>query len=166
MADQPRYDPLQESAFFTDGLSARPLPDGVIARDFTEPNEALDFGEVDGEWVERIPMPVTMDLLRRGQERYNIFCVPCHDFTGGGRGMAFLRGFRTPPRSFHTDEMRAAPAGRFFDAMTNGFGAMSPYSHQLTPSDRWAVVAYIRALQMSQWSSIDEVPPEERQGLQ
>jgi mono/diheme cytochrome c family protein len=166
MADQPRYDPLQESAFYADLLSARPLPDGVIARDFVEKDELLDLGLAGDRPADRIPYPITIELLRRGRERYDIYCTPCHDFIGTGNGMAVQRGFRTRPPSFHTDELRAAPPGRFFEAITNGFGAMPPYAGQVAPQDRWAVIAYIRALQLSQWASPDDIPADVLRELQ
>jgi mono/diheme cytochrome c family protein len=153
MADQPRYDPYDQSTFFPDMLSARPLPTGTISRDFlsagTEP-----------------PSTITLDLVRRGRERYNIYCTPCHGITGRGDGMAARRGFRAPPASFHSDELRAAPPEYFFDVMTNGFGAMPSYSYQVEPQDRWAIAAYIRALQISQWAPADAVPADELRRLE
>jgi mono/diheme cytochrome c family protein len=166
MADQPRYDALQESAFFADGLSARPVPDGTIARDFATKDQLLDLGLVAGEPVTNFPYPITMDLLSRGQERYNIYCTPCHDYLGTGSGMAVQRGFRTKPPSFHSAELLSAPPGRYFDVITNGFGAMPSYANQVQAPDRWAIIAYIRALQLSQSASPQDVPADELRRLQ
>jgi hypothetical protein len=154
MADQPRYDPYDESSFFPDTLSARPLPAGTISRDFA-PTPA-----------DRPPFAITLDVLHRGRERYDIFCSPCHGYTGHGDGIVARRGFRRPPASFHTDELRAAPPEHFFDVITNGFGSMPSYSYQVEPNDRWSIAAYIRALQLSQWSTTAAVPPAELQRLE
>jgi mono/diheme cytochrome c family protein len=166
MADQPRYDPYEESTFFPDRLSARPLPVGTIARDFPLRNELLDRGTINGKAADRFPFPLTMDVLHRGRERFDIYCSPCHGYLGLGDGMAARRGFRRAPASFHTDELRAAPQGHFFDVMTNGFGAMPSYSYQIDSHDRWAIIAYIRALQISQWTPANTVPPDELQKLE
>ena len=166
MADQPRYDTFQKSTFFPDMLSARPLPAGAVARNVGEKQELLDLGVINGKPADRFPFPITLDVLKRGQERYNIYCSPCHDYVGTGNGMAARRGFRRPPASFHTSELREAPPGRFFDVITNGFGEMPPYASSITSRDRWAVIAYIRALQLSQWADVAAVPPDQLQHLQ
>jgi mono/diheme cytochrome c family protein len=166
MADQPRYDPYEESTFFPDLLSARPLPVGTIPRDFPTRNELQDRGTISGKPADRFPFPITMDVLQRGRERFDIYCSPCHGFIGVGDGMVARRGFRRPPASFHTDELRAALPGLFFDVITNGFGAMPSYAYQIDVRDRWAIIAYIRALQMSQWAPADVVPPDELQKLE
>lgn len=166
MATQPRYDPLEASDFFPDRSSARPLPAGTISRDYVEKDEFGDTGMIGGKPADRFPFPITSDLLLRGQQRYNIYCSPCHDYVGTGNGMAARRGFRRNPASFHTDEMRMSPPGHFFDVMTNGFGSMPPYANQIAARDRWAVTAYIRALQLSQWATIDRVPEDERRRLE
>jgi hypothetical protein len=155
MADQPRYKPYQESGFFTDGTSARPLPEGVIPQGFerSKPSEAF-------------PFPVTMDVLKRGEERYNIFCTPCHDHLGTGRGMAARRGFREFPPSFHTDKMRSQQPGYFFGVITNGSGVMPSYAYQIPARDRWAIIAYIRALQLSFNARASDVPPDELSKLE
>lgn len=150
MADQPRYDTYQQSAFFRDSLSARPLPEGVIPR-------AVEESE---------PPAVTMELLVEGQTRFEIYCAPCHGFTGNGDGIVAIRGLRRPPASFHSDRLRSADAAHFYDVITNGFGAMPPYAYQVPPRDRWAIAAYIRALQLSQWTEVGEVPAEERRRLE
>jgi len=114
--------------------------------------------------VDNFPSPITREILLRGQERYNIFCSPCHDRVGNGQGMIVQRGFRRPP-SFHIDRLREAPVGYFFDVITNGFGAMYDYGDRVPPPDRWAIIAYIRALQLSQHATLADVPLEERQQL-
>ena len=166
MADQPRYEPLEESAFFADHRSARPLPIGVVARGFLDEDEHLYAGRVNGQLATTFPFEITADVLARGRERYNIFCTPCHDHVGTGNGMAVRRGFRRGPPSFHTDRLREAPPGHFYDVITNGFGAMNDYAAQIKPRDRWAIVAYIRALQFSQNASIQDLPPQDRQELE
>jgi cytochrome c5 len=151
MADQPRYDVLESSRFFSNGSSARPLPDGVVASSYVSEEQ-----------------PQTRDraFLLRGQERYNIYCSPCHDYVGTGRGMAAVRGFQRMPPSLHGEELRSAPDKYLFDVMTNGFGAMPPYANQIPVRDRWASTAYIRALQLSQSATISDVAPNERPRLE
>jgi mono/diheme cytochrome c family protein len=166
MANQPRYDTLAKSTFFPDLSSARPLPPGTVARSVSDKQDLLDSGVINGQPADRFPFPITMDVLSRGQNRYNIYCAPCHDYVGTGNGMAARRGFRRPPASFQTSELRAAPPGRFFDVISNGFGEMPSYATDLSSRDRWAVIAYIRALQLSQWAEVSAVPPEEIQRLQ
>ncbi len=166
MADQPRYDPFEKSTFFPDMLSARPLAVGAVPHDFVEQDEFFDLGLINGQPADRLPFAITLDVLHRGKERYEIYCTPCHDYVGTGHGMAALRGFRKPPPSFHSEELRAAPPGHFFDVMTNGFGAMPSYAYQIEARDRWDIVAYIRALQLSQWETVNDVPADERQKLE
>ena len=166
MADQPRFDPLQKSTFFADMLSARPLPAGTVPRSANEPDELLDRGLINGQPADRFPFPLTTDVLSRGRQRYDIYCSPCHDYVGTGNGMAARRGFRRQPASFHTEELRKAPPGRFFDVITNGFGEMPSYSTVISPRDRWAIIAYVRALQLSQWATVDDIPQEELRRLQ
>ncbi|HTS03501.1 MAG TPA: cytochrome c [Thermoanaerobaculia bacterium] len=150
MHRQARTRPLRESRFFADGGSARPLPEGVVARGFLRADAVLDKGlGPDGKFVLDLPVPLTRELLRRGRERFDIFCSPCHGRTGNGEGMIVQRGFKNPS-SFHVDRLRNERAGYFFDAMTNGFGQMSSYASQVPPEDRWAIVAWIRTLQASQ----------------
>jgi cytochrome c553 len=162
MHDAPRYDPLEASAFSSfDGQSARPLVANTVARGQLHEDRHLYEGIVDGKPAETFPMPVTAEVMRRGQERFNIFCSPCHGRTGEGNGMIVQRGFRQPP-SYHEDRLRNAPVGYFFDVMTHGFGAMQDYSAQVPVADRWAIAAYIRALQLSQRASIDDVPADLR----
>ncbi len=164
MAEQPRYDPLEASTFFADGQSARPLPPGTVARGYLREDTELYTGKSGKDFTNTFPFPVTRTVLERGQERYNIFCSPCHDRTGSGNGMIVRRGY-TPPPSFHQDRLREAPVGYFFDVITNGFGAMPDYAAQIPPRDRWAIVAYIRALQLSQHATLEDVPAEERAKL-
>jgi len=131
----------------------------------TGPEELLYTGKVNGALAEAFPFPVTREILDRGRERFDIYCTPCHGLSGDGDGMIVQRGFRRPP-SLHIDRLRAAPAGHFFDVITNGFGVMYPYDYRVAPRDRWAIVAYIRALQLSRQASISEVPAAERRRLQ
>jgi mono/diheme cytochrome c family protein len=164
MADQPRYEPLGRSTFFGDDRAARPLVEGTVARGQLRSDEPLYTGRERGKLVDTFPFPVTRAVLARGQQRFNIFCSPCHDRVGTGQGMVVRRGYRAPP-SFHMDRLREAPAGYFFEAMTNGFGVMSDYAQQIQPEDRWAIVAYIRALQLSQHATLADVPEDQRQQL-
>lgn len=161
MHDAPRYGPLQESAFFSDGRSARTLVANTVARGQLREDEHLYTGRVNGELATEFPMPVTAEVMARGQERFNVFCSPCHGRTGEGNGMIVQRGFRQPP-SYHEDRLIEAPPGHFFDVMTNGFGAMQDYASQVPVADRWAIAAYIRALQYSRRATMDDVPPERR----
>ena len=165
MHHQAKIKPFRESTFFADGTSARPLPEGTVARGFLRADAALWRGQgPDGKFVEQIPVPLTRALLLRGQERFNIFCSPCHGRTGEGQGMVVQRGFKRP-NSFHVDRLRAERAGYFFDVMTNGFGQMSSYAVQVTPEDRWAIVAWIRTLQASQHMPEDFLRKEDREAL-
>ncbi|MFN8005614.1 MAG: cytochrome c [Terriglobia bacterium] len=165
MHDQPKYKPLAPSSFFSDGRSARPLVPGTVARGFLHDQPDLYQGKVDGKLVDKIPYPVTIEFLKRGQERYNIFCSPCHDRVGNGQGMVVRRGFRAPP-SYHMDRLRQAPVGYFFDVITNGFGAMQDYAVQVPVPDRWAIAAYIRALQFSQHAALNELSETDRRKLE
>jgi hypothetical protein len=166
MADQPRYEPLEASSFFPDNRSARPLPAGVIARGFLREDDHFYTGRVNGQPATTFPFPITTAIIVRGRERYDIFCAPCHDRMGAGAGMAVRRGFRRPPPSFHIDRLRQAPAGHFYDVIANGFGAMNDYAGQITADDRWAIVAYVRVLQLSQNAGVRELPPQDRQELE
>ena len=157
MHNQPKYKPLRESAFFRDRSSARPIVEGTIARGTLQGDEAFLTGKVGTAVITELPLAIDEHLLDRGEERYNIYCAPCHDRTGTGRGMVVQRGYRQPP-SFHEDRLRAQAAGHFFDVMTNGFGAMPDYRTVISPRDRWAIVAYIRALQLSQHASAADIP--------
>lgn len=165
MHDQPRYEALEQSAFFGDARASRPQIAGTVARGQLRTDTHLYEGKVRGELVDSFPFPVTREVLERGRERFDIHCSPCHDRAGGGRGMIVLRGFRTPP-SFHEDRLREAPVGHFFDVMTNGFGAMASYAHRVDVRDRWAIAAYLRALQYSQRAAVNDVPAAKRAELQ
>jgi mono/diheme cytochrome c family protein len=164
MHDAPRYEPLEASTFFADGRASRTLVANTVPRGQLKEDRHLYEGIVDGKPAETFPMPITAAVMARGQERYNVFCSPCHGRTGEGNGMIVQRGFRKPP-SYHEDRLRNAPVGYFFDVMTHGFGAMQDYSAQLPVADRWAIAAYIRALQFSQRASVDEVPADRRADL-
>jgi hypothetical protein len=166
MADQPRYEALEASAFFADHRSARPLPEGVVARGFLNEDDHLYRGRVNDQLATTFPFEITADVLARGRERYNIFCTPCHDRAGSGNGMAVRRGFRSPPPTFHMDRLRDAPVGHFYDVITNGFGAMNDYAVQIEVRDRWAIVAYVRVLQLSENVNVQELPPRDRQELE
>jgi mono/diheme cytochrome c family protein len=163
---QPRYNPYDPTDFFGDGQSARLPVAGTFPRGEMTlgPQELLYTGKVNGQASEAFPFPVTQEIVERGRERFDVFCSPCHGFAGDGDGMIAQRGFRRPP-SLHEDRMRAAPVGHYFDVITNGFGVMYPYGYRVTPRDRWAIIAYIRALQLSRQASIDDVPEAERQKL-
>jgi mono/diheme cytochrome c family protein len=164
MAENPRYDPLEPSSFFADGSSARPLPADTVARGHLRDDPALFTGKAGGADLDQFPFPVTREVLERGRQRFNIYCAPCHGEAGYGDGMVVQRGYSRPP-SFHTDRLRQAPDGHFFDVVTNGFGAMPSYAAQVPVRDRWAIVAYIRALQLSQNAKLNDVPPDARQQL-
>jgi hypothetical protein len=162
---QPKYLPYEPSSFFDDGRSERQPVDGTVARGELRIDDHLYKGKVDGKLVDQFPFPITANDIFRGQQRYNIYCSPCHDYTGGGRGMIVQRGFPPPP-SFHIDRLRQAPAGHFFDVMTNGYGVMYSYAARVSPDDRWRIIAYIRALQLSEHAATADVPDNDRQKLE
>jgi hypothetical protein len=159
MANQPRVNPLAPSQFFDDGRSERPLIDNTVARGSIE-NDSL-FVPKDSN---AFPLALTKELLQRGQERYAIFCTPCHGLQGDGQGMIAMRGMKHPP-SYHEDRVRAEPNGYYYDVVTNGFGAMYGYSAQIPPRDRWAIIAYVRALQLSRNAPVGGLPAELREKL-
>ncbi len=165
MKQQPRYDALWASSFFANGASARPLPEGTVAQAHLRTDELFYQGKIDGKIADVFPMTVDRKILDRGRERFNIYCSPCHDQLGTGNGMIVQRGF-TPPPSYHIPRLREAPVGHFFDVITNGFGAMYSYAERVEPLDRWAIAAYIRALQLSQGATLNDVPESERARLQ
>jgi mono/diheme cytochrome c family protein len=195
MAAQPSYKPLDPSDFFVDGRSARPLVPGTVARGHLRLDTQLYTGKRTREsrdyagsaamiaasaqgplgvaatiqlenrdYVDTFPFPVTRDVLEQGRNRYMIYCVVCHDPLGTGHGKIVERGYTQPP-SYHIPRLREAPVGRFFDVMTNGYGSMPSYREQIPPRDRWAIVAYIRALQRSQHASRVDLPPAEMANL-
>jgi mono/diheme cytochrome c family protein len=149
MHDQPRFKPLAMNDFYPDLRSARNPVDGTVARGQLRDDVYFYTGKVGDNPGDYMPFQVTEDVLTRGHERFNIYCAPCHSRVGDGNGMVVQRGYRHPP-TFHQDRLRKAPLGYFFDVMTNGFGAMPDYAAQIPPRDRWSIVAYIRALQLSQ----------------
>jgi mono/diheme cytochrome c family protein len=161
MRDQPRREPLEAGPFFRDGRSAREPVPGTVARGQLRADMHLYEGLVDGKPAPTFPFPVDRRLLARGRERFDAFCSHCHDRAGYGDGMVVQRGFRRPP-SFHLDRLRKAPPGHLFGVITNGFGAMPNHRDVITPRDRWAIVAYIRALQLSQHAALDDVPDDAR----
>jgi mono/diheme cytochrome c family protein len=161
---QPKYLPYEPTSFFGDGRSERPSVDGTVARGHLRLDELLYTGKENGVLADRFPFAIQRADLERGRERYNIYCTPCHDYTGSGHGMIVQRGFPPPP-SFHTDRLRAAPAGHFFDVMTNGLGSMYSYATRVEPEDRWRIAAYLRALQLSQHATMQDAPAAARQKL-
>lgn len=164
MREQPSYKPLAPSDLFQDGRAARPAVPGAVARGELRLDRAYFTGKVNGEPVAQIPFPVKLQTLQRGRERFDIYCSPCHGRVGDAGGMVVQRGF-SPPPSFHLDRLREAPDGHFFDVITNGFGVMASYAARVNPADRWAITAYIRALQLSQAAGVDDVPPGDREKL-
>jgi mono/diheme cytochrome c family protein len=165
MHDQPKYIPLRESTFFADQRSARPIVAGTVARGLLHEDTLLYTGKVNGADATVFPFPIDEKVMARGQERFNIYCSPCHGRTGQGDGMVVRRGYRRPP-SYHQDRLREAPVGHFFDVMTNGFGAMPDYAAQIRAEDRWAIAAYIRALQLSEHARLVDLPGSERNRLE
>lgn len=162
MQDQPKYRPQRPSEFFADGRSERQPVEGTIARGaLDEDTEFYEGKDAAGKDIETFPVAVDRTLIVRGEDRYNIYCSPCHGRIGNGLGMIVRRGFKQPP-SYHIDRLRNAPVGHFFDVISNGYGAMQNYAMQLQPRDRWAVIAYIRALQYSENASINDLPQEAR----
>jgi mono/diheme cytochrome c family protein len=157
MHDQPKYKPLRSSELFADKRSARPLVPGTVARGTLREDTVLYTGKVGKDFVTEIPVEVTAALLERGQTQFQVFCSPCHGRTGRGDGMVVQRGFKKPP-SYQTDRLRQMPIGYFYDVITNGFGAMADYSAQVPPLDRWAIAAYVRTLQYSQYAPATDVP--------
>jgi hypothetical protein len=163
---QPRYNPYDPTDFFGDGQSARLPVAGTVPRGELTlgPDELLYTGKVNGQPSEAFPFPVTKDIVERGRERYDAFCSPCHGFTGDGDGMIVQRGFRHPP-SLYDDRLKTAAAGHYFDVITNGFGVMYPYGYRVPPRDRWAIIAYIRALQLSRSVPVADLPEADRAKL-
>jgi cytochrome c553 len=161
---QPKYLPYQPTDFFADGRSERqPIP-GTIARGQLRLDELFYAGRENGVVSNKFPFPITRADLDRGRERYNVYCTPCHDYTGTGRGMIVQRGFPQPP-SYHIQRLRDAPVGHFYEVMTNGFGVMYSYAARIEPADRWRIAAYIRVLQLSRNATVQDVPADERQNL-
>ena len=164
MHDQPKYIPLRESAFFSDARSARALVVGTVARGQLHEDAHLYTGKVNGTDTAMFPFRIDSLVMARGQERFDIYCSPCHGRTGFGDGMVVRRGYRRPP-SYHDDRLRKAPVGHFFDVISNGFGAMPDYAAQINVIDRWAIVAYVRALQLSEHATVADVPADQREQM-
>jgi mono/diheme cytochrome c family protein len=165
MEDQPKYEPFEANSFFANGMAARPLLPNTVARGQLDEDSHLYGGMVDGAQATEYPFPVTSEVLTRGQERYNIYCSPCHGYAGYGDGVVATRGL-TPPPSFHQERLRTLPVGYIFDVITNGFGAMYSYGDRIPPEDRWAIVAYVQALQLSQNATMEDVPPDQQGALE
>ena|ERR1051325_4051689 len=161
MANDSKQKPFSESTFFEDHRSARPLVPGTIPRGYLREDQAFYAGKIATNFIANVPISLTWDDLQRGRQRFEIFCAPCHGGLGNGDGMVVSRGFRRPA-SFHLPRLRDAPDGYYFDVISNGFGVMSDYAAQLTPLDRWKIVGYVRALQLSQNAALKDLPPEER----
>ncbi|MEZ5351357.1 MAG: cytochrome c [Bryobacteraceae bacterium] len=164
MHDPPRYRPLAKSTFFPDGRASRPIIEGTVAWGKLKTDTRMFKGKVGNDFISDIPVPVTEALLTRGQQRFNIYCSPCHGGGGDGEGMVVQRGFKHPP-SYHSDKLRNQPSGYYFDVISNGFGAMASYASRVPVADRWAIIAYIRALQYSRLATIDDVPESLRSQL-
>jgi mono/diheme cytochrome c family protein len=159
MANQPRQNPLSPASFFQDDRSERPLIDNTVVRGATA-EDALFISKDSNAF----PLPLSAELMQRGQDRYTIFCTPCHGIQGDGNGMVSMRGMKHPP-TLHEERLRAVPVGYIFDVITNGFGAMQGYSAQIAPRDRWAIVAYVRALQLSRNAHVADLPAGLREKL-
>lgn len=163
---QPSEKPLERSDFFRDNqMASRPLPPHTVARGHLEEDEAFYTGKIGDKLVTSFPIPITREVLLRGRERFDIYCAPCHGRTGDGGGMIPQRGFPAPP-SYHIDRLRTAPAGHIFDVITHGYGVMYSYAARVDPADRWAIAAYIRALQLSHDAKLADVPEAERAQLE
>lgn len=165
MRDQPRYETYEASDFFGDGQIARPVVAGTVARGQLREDDAFYRGKEGEAFVAEIPVEIDRSLLLRGQERFNIYCANCHGPSGDGDGMIVRRGFKKPP-SYHSERLRNAAAGHYFDVVTNGFGAMPRFAPQIEPGDRWAIIAYLRALQRSQNATLEDVPEDQRSRLE
>jgi mono/diheme cytochrome c family protein len=164
MHDQPKYEPLEPSTFFPDGRTSRPWVEGVVPQGAAGAG-ALETGRENGQPVKTLPVALTMDLVHRGRTQYDVFCAPCHDRTGAGNGMIVQRGFRRPP-ALQEARLVESPDGYLFDVVANGFGVMPSYGEQVDALDRWAIVAYVRALQLSQHATLADVPAAERAALE
>jgi len=164
MHDAPRYEAFEASSTFADNRASRTPPVGTVPRGWLRQDEALYTGKVAGQPIEQFPFAIAHADLARGRQRFNIFCTPCHGQLGDGNGMVVQRGLRQAA-SFHQDRLRQETIGYFFDVITNGFGAMPDYAAQIPVRDRWLIVAYVRALQLSQYASVNELPPDQRAAI-
>jgi len=171
MDNQPKYKAQSRNPLFADRRAMRPPVEGAVARGAALGNPALTSGKIGDDWVEGVPLTVGAELIQRGRERYDIYCSPCHGLAGAGDGMVakradqLMEGTWTPPTSFHTDLIRQRPVGHIFNTISNGIRNMPAYGPQIPVEDRWAVVAYVRALQRSQNATVDDVPPDIRAQL-
>ncbi len=165
MYDQEKYEPLEKSTFFADGQSWRPQVEGTVAQGELREDSHFYEGMVNGDLANTLPMKTSKELLERGQERYNIYCSPCHDRTGQGNGIIVKRGLKQPT-SFHDDRLKQMPVGYFFDVITNGYGVMYSYASRVPTKDRWAIAAYIRTLQLSQSVDLKKLPVEDQKQFQ
>jgi mono/diheme cytochrome c family protein len=164
MHDQPKYKPLAGTDFFADHRASRPAVDGTVARGYLRIDDAHYTGKIGGEDIDLFPIQITKADIERGQSRFNVYCSPCHGRTGDGNGMVVLRGYRQAA-TYYSDKLMKAPVGHYFDVISNGFGAMPSYASRLDPDDRWRVIAYIRALQLSESAKVTDVPADKRQDL-
>ena len=158
MHDQPKLQPLERSSFFSDQRASRPPVDGTVARGELHEDALLYTGFENGELATEFPFPVTRAVIERGRQRFDIYCSPCHGQVGDGLGAVVQRGFQRPP-SYHIDRLREAPVGHFYNVITNGKGRMYSFNDRIQPNDRWAIVAYIRALQLSRNVNVSALPP-------
>lgn len=166
MYDQPRYEPLESSALFADGRSARPPVPGTVARGSLHEDRAYFTGSIDDStFAAELPFALTRELLERGRERYGIYCAVCHDALGRGNGMVVRRGFKQPP-AFTDERLRQERVGYLFDVISRGFATMPAYAEQIPVADRWAIVAYLRALQLSQHAAVQDLPEPWRSELE
>lgn len=159
MYDQPRAEAYEASPFFADGTSSRPIPEGTVSRERGDIDPVYLTGQGPDGLVTELPIELSTELLLRGQERYDIYCAACHNYNGDGRGMIVQKGF-PQPTSFHDQRLLDAPVGYVYNAVTNGFGRMYSYASRVPVEDRWAIAAYVKALQLSQNATTDDIPPD------
>jgi len=164
MHDAPRYEAFEASSTFPDNRASRTPPTGTVARGWLRDDDALYTGKIAGQAVDQFPFAIGREELARGQQRFNIYCTPCHGRLGDGNGMVVQRGLRQAA-SYHQDRLREEKVGYFYDVITNGFGAMQGYAEQIPVRDRWLIVAYVRTLQLSQHASVNDVPADRRGAL-
>ena len=164
MYEQAKYQEDEPSALFADGTSSRPIPDGTVSRSRGAIKASFFTGQDENGLLTEVPLDVTEAVLKRGQERFNIYCSPCHNYSGNGKGMIVQKGFVEPP-SFHDPRLRASPVGYFFNVITNGYGRMYSYASRVPPADRWAIAAYIKTLQYSQDAPVADLPANLRKSL-
>lgn len=157
MVEQPYFKNYEPNPFFEDNTTAQAPPTGTVSRERGAIDPAFFTGQGEEGLLTELPIETSPELLRRGMERYNIYCAPCHNYNGNGQGVVVQRGF-PQPTSFHEPRLRQQPVGYFFNAMTNGFGRMYPYASRIPPEDRWAIAGYIRALQLSRYATSDDLP--------